>query len=622
MSNRLLRHNVRLVRFQTRFQTRALIAASCLGVASLASVSHAEDLTASLDAVPAGAEFVMIIPSMQAASDAVADLAEMFNADEPEMLDLLGSFKSEMGITAGLDDDGAAIVVIAGLFDAIANDTKPEPIVLLPVSDYAAFVQSIGGTDGGVTAVMLEGESGFAKKLGNFAVLGENQAAVEAYAAGDAGAALLERVGKYGAEGANDALMAGFIDIAAMRPALIQKIDEAMAQAADEMRNNMGEAEGSPIAPESVAALMESCGDLGRLLLEGVDAAMFTATSDDAGIRGGYAWNVVEGSKLATYLTGQRAEFAGLLNQMPSSPYIFATAIDTTAIDLGGMSTDLLDAVGEAMGDEPMFAGIMEMVKESMVIYEQMNAGAQVFYAPDMAALMGGGFMKTLAIYDVDDTDAAIAAWRTSMAKMPGMIPAMMEQAGVADQAPAMDFTFEWTENALNLGGTDVHQYDLKMILPPEVRAEMGPAAMMMGNAGTSGYVAAVDGKLVLTTVPDAQLMTQGLNALKDGNGLGTAAVIEAARADLPSGLVMEAFVSLDGIATAANPFLMMFANGLQIDVPADLAPVSMGIGMDGTAMGAKAVLPMSVLTFVRDTVQSMEAMGQQQGGGGRRAPY
>ncbi|MEM7575919.1 MAG: hypothetical protein AAF328_00470 [Planctomycetota bacterium] len=607
-----------------RFSTRRHLMASCLGLSSLATTAQAGDLVAALDAAPTGAEFVLVVPSMQDTSDAVADLAELFGSAEPEMLDLLGSFKQEMGISAGLDDGGSAVVIMTGLADAIANGDEPEPIVLLPVSDYAAFVESIGGSADGVTTVMLEGDDGFAKQVGNFAVLGENQAAIEAYAAGQAGDAMLERVGTYGANDADDAAMAGFVDVAALRPILLEQIDVAVEAAKEDFRTSMDFDGDQPISAESVESLIDSYADLGRVLLNGVDAAVFSWNSDDAGIDGAYAWNVVEGSKLSTYLTGERAEFASLLNQMPASPYIFAVAADTTAFNLGGMSTDMIDAVGMALGDEPMFAGIMTMVRESMTIYEQMNAGAQVFYAPDMAAMMGGGVMKTLSIYDVDDTDASIELIRAAWAKMPGLIPEMMAQLPDAGPASGMDFTFDWTESALTLNQVDVHQYDLKMVLPPEMMAELGPAAMMMGNAGTSGYIAGVDGKIIMTTVPDPNLMREGLDALENGGGLGEKAVIQDARGELPEGSVLEMFVSLDGIAEAANPFMMMFAGGMQLDVPEDLAPVSVGLGLDGTAMGARVVIPMSVLEFVRDSAQQAQEMMQPAGGdgGGNRAPF
>ncbi|MEM1445570.1 MAG: hypothetical protein AAGF84_05900 [Planctomycetota bacterium] len=606
-----------------RFSTRRMIAAGCVGLASWGTAAQAGDLVAALDAAPAGAELVLVIPSMQDASDAVADLAEMFGSTEPEMLDLLGSFKQEMGITAGLDDDGSAVVILAGLANAIANDEEPEPIVLLPVSDYAAFVESIGGVAGdGVTAVMLEGDDGFAKQVGSFAVLGEDEAAVAAYAAGQAGNAMLERVGKYGVEGADGAVMAGFVDVAAIRPVLLEQIDVLVEDAKDDIRSSMDVGGDQPISPEAVESLIDSYADLGRVMLNGVDAASFSWDSDDTGLSGGYAWNVVEGSKLSTYLTGERAEFAGLLGQMPSSPYIAAWSMDTTALNLGGMSTDIVDAVGMALGDEPMFAGIMTMIRESMTMYEQMNAGAQVFYAPDMAAMMGGGLMKTISIYDVDDTDASIEAMRAAWAKMPGLIPAMMENLPDAGPAGGMDFTFDWTEAALNLNGVDVHQYDLKMVLPPEMMAELGPAAMMMGNASTTGYIAGVGDKVIMTTVPDPNLMREGLVALENGEGLGSKEVIQTAREGLPDGAVMEMYVSLDGIAEAANPFMMMFAGGMQLEVPEDLAPVSMGLGVDETAMGAQVVVPMSVLEFVRDTMQQAEEMMQGAGGGGNRAPF
>ncbi len=605
--------------FQRCFVPCVLAALVLAAPARAQGVMNQAGLDTILDAAAADAEVVMIVPDMRAASDALAELAAMFGMEDPEAADLLGEFKREMGFERGLAEDGPAVIVLSDVSTAIQNNDEPTPVMLMPVDDYAAFVAQLGGNGGeAVTAVQLENEEGHAKSMAGYAVLGEDAATVEAYAAGNTGRALLDRVGAYADAAGEGAQFVVFIDVQALAPALKPKIDEGVAQFKEEMARNRDQMQAIPF---DMTGVMTAYGELGKTLLDGVDCFMFTAGYSQAGVTVDYAVQLVEGSKIAGYLTGDAPQIGGLLNAMPHQPYIFAMAFDGKALKSDQLNEDLLTGFSNAAGESALVNGIVEYSRRTMGFSSQLNNMASAVYAPDMAAMMTGGFIKGLTVYDVEDPEAALAAWKTSVESMPGMLDGLREVPG----APAVDFKVSWTDNALSLDGHDVHQYDVKLDLPPELMQEMGPGAMFLGNAGQSGYLAVVGNRLVATTVLDANLVQQGITAAKEGNGLGTTAVIGNARQHLPDQPVMEAYLSLDGIANAANPFLMMFLAGQQIDVPADLAPVSMGLGVNGRALGFRVHAPNDTMRFVRDTIEQVNQMNQpQQGqpGGGQRAPF
>ncbi|MBB6430194.1 hypothetical protein [Algisphaera agarilytica] len=586
-------------------------------------------VTTTLDQAAEGAEIVIMIPSMSGLSEAIAGFATETGLDQvaPELDDGLGAFKRQMGWLEGVDDEGAMLVVITDLADAIDSavqdgDKEPSAMMLVPVSDYKAFVAQLGGDPmADITSVSYDSFDGFSKEQNGYALMGETLESVQAYAAGKQGQAITKAMGPLVTEYLNggDALI--YVDMASLAPSLNLAIDRAM----EEIGREMGDPNNDiPAAFKgTLDTIIRFYEAYGRTLVDGNDKVLLSADFGDGGLGLTISSMLTKDSELASYFTptdkaGDSTNAAGLLATLPDKSYIYASSVDSTQLGINAM----IEKIDEVLGGED--AGFLAMYTESFAMMKDVKGAASVFYAPNPAAMMAGGFYTSLTLYDVDDAEAFKAQNKANFEKLGGMKITLPEmEAGQGEQE--ITFTTTYTDKALVIEGVEVDQFQMNMNLPPAMMQQFGPMAMLMGNSGTGGYIAAKDGKVLVSTVADTQLITQGLQAIGQDDGIGSAGTIATMRDNnLPADASMEAYVSLAGIAETANPFLLMFSpNGQQLDIPADLPPLGMGGASDGEALALRMFVPHEVVKFGVDTYQEFAPAEQNQGGrdGAPRAP-
>ena len=178
--------------------------------------------------------------------------------------------------------------------------------MLVPVSDYDTFVQQFGGTgDGEVTAVtMPSGQSGFACKSGDHAVLCETEAAAAAYKPGGASAAIAKQVGTLGDKYLADADLALYVDAASVGPAVAPMLEEGLAEAQANMGPQVGGAQ---------QQFLTLYADALKSVLEDSDALVGALSLDDAGVAMTWALQYKPGSDLAKVLPGGSANASKLL---------------------------------------------------------------------------------------------------------------------------------------------------------------------------------------------------------------------------------------------------------------------------------------------------------------------
>src|SRR5690606_29767021 len=125
------------------------------------------------------------------------------------------------------------------------------PVVLLvPVTDYAAFLGNFGATaePNQVTELaMPNGQTGYARQLGNHAAVGPALAKVQAYAAGNAAQAMFQKVGAMGQTSMNQTDLFVYADVQAMAPWLSAQIDMGAQQMQAEMGRDPQAAAALPI---------------------------------------------------------------------------------------------------------------------------------------------------------------------------------------------------------------------------------------------------------------------------------------------------------------------------------------------------------------------------------------
>jgi hypothetical protein len=581
-----------------------------------ATPAVAQDARAALNAASADADVVILAPRMSRLADDIATLRAAIGLPMPELEDPLATFKQDIGVTEGVNDDGSMLLIMPDLAEAIRAGAEPEFLMLVPVTDFDAFLGNFEGAErvgDGLSAIELpDGQMGFVREANGFAVMGPQRARVEGYAPGEAADAMIQSVGSMGERFVGGADLMVYVNIERIAPAAIEALDRMMAEQRQQAQEDAEFMD--PLAMANFQAVLDIYGGMARSILDDGTGLLLSLDLDDRGIGMTHSLGFKPGSALAQVFPGNNQKAVGL-TQLPDQPFIFAMSFDARAVDLPGLYRKMIEQM-PAEGN-PM----LQDADAWMPLMQNIRHMAMAFYAPTEMAMMSGSMLNTLTVIETDDAADYKNRLRTLMQQMNDMEVPVGENMMNPDAGPmTITYTTAYNQNVLQLDGVQVDQFQVTANMPQELMAQMGPAAGFMGMfSNYSGYVAERDGRVLITTVPDPQLVTRGFQAIAQGGGLGAAGAIGRIREQaLPPNASMEGYLSLGGIAESANMFLGMLGVP-PIQVPANLPPLASGLGVQGNSAACRVYLPLETVRFVVDTSQLMmqQMMGPQQGPGG-----
>lgn len=609
------------------------VAATVAAVAAVQPVSAG--VPAALSQAPRDAQLVFIVPSMSQFSGKLAMLNQNLGLDIPELADALGAFKAVTGIGDALNDTGSGMLVIHDMASVIGTGAEPDILLILPVTDYAAFVASFqeegaAPAGAGVTQVaMPDGQTGFARESGGYAILGSKEDAVANFTPGGDAGVIGNRVGTLGAKCLSECDAAVYIDLEALAPTLVPKIDQAIAG----MNTNMNDAAQmgmmDPSGLEMMNAMMPLYASAAKSVLQSSEGVVFALDISEHGVGITKAANFKADSAVMKYLPGGNGNIGSVLARLPQSSYIAAAAFDAEAIAF----SDLMEAAINAM---PQDNAQFELYRKALPMVKQIQQYAGVFYTPAPDAMMTGtGALNMLQTYKVKDSAGYMQQTKEYIKSLNGTeLPIMGMPMAAGGQPPAMTYNTSYTDNALQLDGVQVDQYSMQVQMPQEMMMQMGPAAgFMQMFTNFTGYAAQADGYYLASTTLDQQLMAKGLATGKTGDGMGTGDTLSQVREKaIPDGAIAEAYISLGGIIETVGPMAMMFGVPA-IEVPQDLPPVAMGLGVDGTSAAGRLYVPNDTTRFIIGTAKDIQAQmmggpgapggpGQPQGPGAPPPPF
>lgn len=598
-----------LTRIHARARCLFVVGLTMLVVAA-ARPAPAADAAAALEAAPADAHMVVVIPSLSGGSEKLAAMRDALGLEVAELRDVLGRFKTESGAIKGLDDDGAMLIVVPNVSAlTVPGPTKPI-LVITPVTDYDAFISNYEVTteDGSAVAQLTlpQGQTAYAKRAEGYAILSPVKAAAEAYepASGAGAEAMVSKLGTTGGKALSTADIAVYFDMQGMAPVLIPLIDVGLQQAhaqADQLAQ-MGVDDATVRSMKDSYAMYAA---VAKTILRDASGGLMTMGLTPKGNAMSFGLQFKTDSPLAKMFPGGGNGPGAMLADLPDKPYIFAGAADAKAMDMGLIVEELLKHLPQED------AGMLEMTRESLPMLKDVKGWAGAFYAPAPGGAMG--MFNMLQIAYVDDPAAYIRQTRTQTEKMNGMTM----PAGAGGE---MTFNTTYQEKAMEIEGTAVDQYSVTMVLPPDMQQSMMPLMMIMGGSGYGGYIAAKENAVISTTVTDPNLITAALKAVGTGAGIGADPALAELRKDaLPEGLAMEGYLSFIGIARTANPMMQMFGMPA-INVPADLPPVAFGLGVEDQGLTYRIYVPHATVKFLIDEASKFQ--GAMQGGPGGPAPF
>lgn len=601
---------------RTRRASVCLMACLVLAVTTPALLAQANKAPAVLNLVPANSEIVVVVPSLSALNQKLAVLNAAMGMAVPWMADTLGEVKRGSGMVNGINDDGGMAIILNNLVEAAEADTDNPPfLVLVPVTDYNAFLGNFNAkAEGeGTTAVTLtQGQDAFVRKVEGYALLGADKALVDAYKPGNAGPALLKKAGKLGSQyvGSSDFMIITDMDV--LGPKLQPKLDEAMKEAKAAMENNPDAAKGSPVDPN---AIMKVYSDAMKSLLTSSDMLVVGMDISELGIGLTYAAQFKDGSDVAKMIKPNNSSAAKLFAGAANQPYMFAMSQNLSSIDLSKIITTVADIMKTASPEAA------NMITAAIPLFEQTKGMSSVYYPGQMN--LAGGLFNSASVVAADDTAAYVKAFRgylETMAKT--KLPIQLPPDADGNEQPVAQLTFftQFNADTTNVEGVAVDQYELRYDMPPALLAKINPQLMMLtGMSAQRGYVAQVNGKVIITGTTDLPTLTAAIKAAKAGDGLNADKGVSNVRQQLTKDADFEAFLNIGTISSTALNFAAAMGQQMDIQVPADLPPIGYSMSLQDNGAAARTYVPMDVIKFSKDVYFTMAPLLGGMGGGGEQ---
>lgn len=555
---------------------------------------RADELTDMLDRLPADTAVALLLPNPAAASAKLAQLAQTFGVQEPMVQDLFGSLKMLGGMVNGVRDD-APLLLAVNLGNAQTVEEMQEPVitVLIPVTDYAAFAGNYGVLAQGVQQTPLpSGQPGFLRPLEGYALLSNQQVAAEQYAAGGRGAELLKLAGRVGTQTIQQSDLTLLYVIEPMRPLLQQGLTVALAQFEQGVAGN-------PQMPAEQAAqmamILKLYGALGAAVARDGELGVIALDFSDTGVGMTVGAQFKPDTACARFFPGSAAPARQLLRALPAKPFLLALAFDGQALDVPGLADAAMALLPE---DHPVAA----MYRPLLPALKLMKGYGSAWYAPANAAGFNPAALDLVTHYASADPKGLADAITTGVTALNGKtVPSGMD-ADITYQATV-------TPGVMQIEGKDIAQFQLMTQYPPQMLQQMGPMAPFVQMfASANGYFAATDDGVVLTMNPNPALIKDLL--VKPEHSLDTDPLLQNLDEHaLPAHPAMEIHVNVSGFLQAVAPLLAMFAPQLQIDAPADLPPVSFGLGVQDAGFAYRMYLPVRTVKTVVDLVQQAQGL-------------
>ncbi len=555
---------------------------------SAMAVSAMAGTPACLTMVPEGADALVVMPDLgELLNDMNAVNTMLGDQGKPEVMFMTSMVRG----MPGLNLEGSAAVVLD--LDDEDPSNEPEAIVLLPVSDFGALTQGQSAENGVVPFNMGGGPSMYFRDMGSgYAAMSNNPEKLRGFEAGSNSesevASMLGTAGMRGV-GSNDVFM--MLNLDSIRPMMMEGMESLEAQ------GEMLELMMGPEAAKSFDMMMNvyrTAANDGQMVMSGLNFDQSVGFSMDFGLQ------FAEGSDSAAMFNND-GRAGSYISKIPQTDFLFAVAFDMSGDGLRSM----LSGYGEMIkGMTP--GGAMDQfdMAKLMTMYD---GGAMVLGSSD--AMMMQGIFSNALFYGASQNPGEIVE----------VMQAMYSSMGSFEQ-PGLSMTGSMSAEPARIAGVDVYEHSMRMELDPSMMGGGGMGApnpqmmmqMMYGpNMGPSGYLAEVDGGVIMTMSKNEALLTKAVEASRGNGSLSADGGISAASKLLPENRVMEMYVGVDHILNMVGPMAMMFGAIPEFQPVGSLTPIAMGMTADGGAVTMRAVVP----TATFQAIQAMIPEGAMGGG-------
>jgi hypothetical protein len=575
-------------------------------VAVLAAICFAAPLAARaqvLKQVPADALVVIKTNNLKSISDKLAALTQKWGIAQlnPRMANPMQGFKQSIGANAGLNEAGDAAVAF---FNNPVPGPKKEPlvIVLLPVSDYKAFIGNYADaqTEGDFTKVTFPSshKPGYIANWGSYAALSESKDALS----------------KKPAEGIMPAGLAAkeldsrdivaYANMKAIREQVLPQLKAHRDQARQEMQKELAKNPNNQQFAGLFNTLFDQGFDTLEQLCQQTSGATMGVTLGDQGITGASLIEFDPNSNWGQSVAKIKNTDEPLITGIPQGKYLFLAGYKN---DPQAM-TKLIDSIAGPTQQHLAGLGAQGKAVQSLIdAYKTMLGAAE---SGSFGMLAPAGMLGQESLFQVVGTSRGNAQQLVDGQRQAfDSQQAIMEAMGPNNK---MKLQTTYTANAKTVAGVQLNAFSTQVNMQgaqqtPEMMQMQQMMTMMYGPNGMSGVTGIV--------APDTAVGASGVSDEMVGKLIAAAKAKDPAAASaqniqqvaglLPKQRVLVAFLPLDQWVTTIAGYAKQFGMPINVQLPADLPPIGMGISTEGSAIRADGVLPSQL-------VQSLIAAGMQ----------
>ncbi len=581
-----------------------IVRRASLGVMLLAFLFAASSAGAQvLKQIPAGPIVVFKINNPQAISDRIAAFAARTGLSElePELKNPLAVVQRELGYDKGIDIKGEAAIALFG--------QEPQVLLLVPVTDYAAFLtnfQDVKDEGNNISSFQHKDapQTFYAVKRDKYAALSPTKELL----AKEAGGLQLSAMAQKQMDSADAAVFANLKVVGEMALPELRQGRQMITQGMD------AELQNAPINQKfvpAIKALVSQALNVAEGALESGQGATLSVKLTDQGI------NATGSAEFAPESYGGK-----LLSSVKNSKDPLTAGLpDRKYFGYGGMvmdSASMLKAFDDFAGPALKELQGVEEAKSILNMVEAFKAATSAYNRIAMGYPAPTGqpgqqpLIQQIAVYGGDS--AKLGATIKQMFQGMNDLMAMLPQQGMTTKT-------EILPGAKTVDGATLDQVSMKFQADantPEGAMMMQMMQIMYGGMSYNGFMGPVDAKTYVAVMGvDEKLLTDTIAAArKQEEVVGLNAPAAAVAAQLPQERVGVMFIFVDNIVDTALKYMAQFGMAAPIKMPENMAPIGMAIGAEGPALRVDTHISYSLIENLI-SVGMQAAMGAQGGAPG-----
>jgi hypothetical protein len=579
--------------------------------------------------VPSDAMVVLKVSNLETTSGKIGVLAKQFGIDQIliPLADPLAWAQDQMKMAKGINKRGEFAAVYLNPA-AAGGDQQKSALMLIPVSDYAAFLTNFQNpkTEGEISEVTMpdSAEPGFVAKWGDYAALSPSKDIVSKKPVTPLAVAGLtsDEFSK------KDAVVyANFKELRTIAlPALKANRQTWITQiqrAIDQQRRLAGARRPASTRPAAgaqanaanemaplIKAVANRAFDLAEAFMNTTEAATYGIDFDKAGLKTTLVAQYVPGSYMSNVSAKMKNSSSSLLTGLPSARYLMFMGVTA---DPALSSQVVSDAV------DPLLPQLNAAGEKAKPFVTYINA------------------FKKIAAVQTDARQGWIApTGQLGMTSLFQMVQIMTGDSHAIEQAnkdliqssaafsklssgPGMDVKTTFTPEAKTVEGVSFTHTQMQFNVTGKTaqdRQAVQALKMMYGPNGLSGYNAAIDDKHFVAVLSDDEKLLSGtVVAVKaNSDNLSSLAPVKAVAANLPSARFAELYIPVDVLVATGVSYAKQFGMPVNLPLPPNLPPIGVTASTAENATRIDGFIPSQL-------VQSMIAAGMQmfmavQGGG------